>query len=120
MLLCPLTIRLEASRAEEHETIADQISGTWVLQQASSQKELDRLARKTIAPALKTPHIRGFCLRVPWHAIDGDFSLLESGLALARSYNVDCSIRFMAGRHVPKRILERGCPFYMKKDRQGL
>jgi hypothetical protein len=121
-LCCLPMIWSEISRADdsgEHEDIADRISGTWVLQQVSSQQSLHRLAPTTIAPALTTPHIRGFCLRVPWHAIDGDFSLLESGLMLARSHNVDYSIRFMAGRHTPKRVLERGCLFYTKKDRQG-
>ena len=108
-----------AGNSEGHGSIAARISGTWVLQQVSSQIELDRLAPKTMASALTTPHIRGFSLRVPWHAIDEDFSLLDSGLTLARSHNVDYSIRFMAGRHVPERVFERGCPFYTKKDRHG-
>ena len=121
-LLCLPAIWFETSRADdsgEQEIVSDRISGTWVLQQVSSREDLDRLTPTAIAPALETPHIRGFCLRVPWHAIDKDFTLLESGLTLARSHNVDYSIRFMAGRHVPKRVFERGCPFYTKKDRQG-
>lgn len=39
-------------------TSAEAIAGTWVLQQVTSQAELDRFLPKTIGPALKTPHIR--------------------------------------------------------------
>ena len=63
---------------------AERICGTWVLQQVSSRNELERLVPTTISPALKTPHIRGFSLRVPWKAVDQDFSLLEAGRDIAR------------------------------------
>jgi len=99
--------------------VEDRIEGTWVLQQVSSRQQLDRLAETTIGPALETPHIRGFCLRVPWHAIDQDFALLQAGRKLARSRGVDYSIRFMAGRHSPSRLFEKGCPCYVKKNQQG-
>ncbi len=99
--------------------VAERISGTWVLQQVASRQELEQLAAKTIVPALQTPQIRGFCIRVPWQAIDTDFSLLESGLKLAQAQHVDYSVRFMAGRHTPARVFESGCPFYLKQDRQG-
>jgi len=90
----------------------DSISGTWVLQQVSSQEELTRLVPRTISPALGTSHIRGFCLRVPWKAVDRDFSLLEAGLKIARRHGVEYSIRFMAGRHTPARVFESGARFY--------
>ena len=85
-------------------TLAERIRGTWVLQQVSSCEELERLQTTTVGAALKTPHIRGFCIRVPWHAIDRDFALIESALELAQAHHVDCSIRFMAGRHTPQRV----------------
>jgi hypothetical protein len=94
-------------------TGAEAIAGTWVLQQVTNQAELDRLLPKTIGPALKTPHIRGFCLRVPWKAIDRDFGLLEAGRKIARDFQVSYSVRFMAGRHTPARVFESGCRFYL-------
>ncbi len=89
------------------------IAGTWVLQQVTSQAELDRLLPKTIGPALKTPHVRGFSLRVPWKAVDQDFALLEAGWKIARDSRVSYSVRFMAGRHTPARVFDRGCRFYL-------
>jgi hypothetical protein len=84
-----------------------------VLQQVSSRQELDRLAPATISRALSTPHIRGFCLRVPWKAIDRDFSLLKAGRDLAQRHGVDFSVRFMAGRHTPERVFDQGARFYL-------
>ncbi len=83
-----------------------------MLQQVGSVAELERLVPKTISPALKTAHVRGFCLRVPWKAIDADFALLEAGLRVAREHGVEYSVRFMAGRHTPARLFEQGCRFY--------
>ena len=94
-------------------TGAEAIAGTWVLQQVTTRAELDRLLPKTIGPALKTPHVRGFSLRVPWKAIDRDFALLEAGQKIARGHGVSYSVRFMAGRHTPARVFERGCRFYL-------
>lgn len=92
------------------------ICGTWVLQQVSSPEELRRLLPVAIEPALRTPHVRGFCLRVPWRAIDGDFSLLEEGLRVARHHGVAFSVRFMAGRHTPDRVFDTGCRSYRVRD----
>ena len=79
-LLLALTATVVAGgEAAPTTSPAQEICGTWVLQQVSSRDELDRLVPTTISPALKTPHVRGFCLRVPWKAIDRDFSLLEAG-----------------------------------------
>ena len=64
---------------------AEAVCGTWVLQQVNSREELDRLLPTTLVPALGTPAIRGFSMRVPWKAIDGDFALLDAGLAVARA-----------------------------------
>ncbi len=88
------------------------VSGTWVLQQVSSRDELERLLPAVIEPALATPHLRGFCLRVPWRAIDGDFSLLEEGRRVARRHGLAFSVRFMAGRHTPDRVFAAGCRSY--------
>lgn len=91
---------------------AEAIAGTWVLQQVSNMQELERLLPKAIAPALSTPYVRGFCLRVPWKSIDKDFSLLEAGLRIAREHRLAYSVRFMAGRHTPQRVFDKGCRFY--------
>jgi len=90
------------------------VAGTWALQQVSSREELARLAPKVLDPALATPGLTGFCLRVPWKAIDRDFALLEAGLALARKHHLAYSIRFMAGRHTPARVFDDGCRFYVR------
>lgn len=89
------------------------IAGTWVLQQAASPDELDRELRRSLATALRTPKIRGFCLRFPWKAADEDFSLIEAGRKIAHDHGVSYSIRFMAGRHTPDRIFAKGCRFYL-------
>ena len=89
------------------------VSGTWVLQQAGGPRELEQMGA-TLAAALSTPRLRGFALRAPWKSIDGDFALLEAGLAIARRYRLAFSVRFMAGRHTPTRVFESGCPFYSR------
>ena len=91
------------------------ISGTWVLQQVSSEADLARLAPTVLGPALATPGVRGFSLRVPWKAIDTDCRLLEAGLALARKHGVAYSVRFMAGRHTPASVFADGCRFYPRR-----
>ena len=98
-------------------SLADRVSGTWVLQQVSSRDELERLAPKVISPALETPHVRGLCLRVPWKAVDQDFRLLQAGHELATRHGVDYSIRFMAGRHTPERVFAKGAAFYLVKSK---
>lgn len=108
----------DAGRRED-VSVAQRICGTWVLQQVSSREELDRLVPTTISPALRTPHIRGFSLRVPWNAIDEDFSLLEAGLRIARQHGVAYSVRFMAGRHTPGRVFDKGARFYLVSRRRG-
>ena len=45
--------------------------------------------------------------------------MLQSGRTIARRYHVDYSIRFMAGRHTPTRVFDKGCPFYTKRSLQG-
>ena len=97
---------------------SQRICGTWVLQQVSSQEELDRLILTTISPALKTAHVRGFCLRVPWKSVDQDFSLLEAGRDIARRHHVAFSVRFMAGRHTPERVFDKGARFYLVTARR--
>lgn len=95
-----------------HEgTIVDRIAGTWALCQAATWEELLR-QQGQIEQALTTPHLRGFCLRVPWKAIDEDFTLLELGCDFARKHNVEFSVRLMAGRHTPERVFRDGSPYY--------
>ena len=108
--LCPT---VAGGEAEATTSTAERICGTWVLQQVSGQEELNRLVPTTVSPALKTPHVRGFCLRVPWKAIDRDFSLLAAGRDIAQRHGVAFSVRFMAGRHTPEHVFDKGTPFYM-------
>ena len=109
-LLLPAAVRGEA---EANGSTSERICGTWVLQQVSSRGELDRLVPTTISPALKTPHVRGFCLRVPWKTIDRNFALLQAGRDIARQHGVAYSVRFMAGRHTPRRVFDKGARFYL-------
>ena len=112
VLLWHLAATIAAEEVQKIEPTKAAICGTWVVQQVSSHEELERLTRKVIGPALETPHLRGLCIRVPWHAIDEDFSLLEAGLKLARERKLSYSVRFMAGRHTPARVFAAGSPFY--------
>jgi hypothetical protein len=100
-----------AALAGAEQTNAGAISGTWALQQAGSAEELARLSRD-IGTALETPHLRGFCLRVPWRAADRDLSLIEAGRRLASGHGLEFSVRFMAGRHTPAHVFEAGSPYY--------
>jgi len=97
--------------AAERVSNAEAICGTWVLQQTSSKAELERILPTVLALALGTPHVRGFSLRVPWRAIAADLSLLEAGRKIARERNLAFSLRFMAGRHTPAGVFEKGCSF---------
>ena len=108
-LACGLAAAASAAQAEAARPPSAQpgnpqaVSGTWVLQQVASAEQLRRLVPRVLGPALRTPHVRGFSLRVPWKAIDADLKLLEAGLKTARQHNVAFSVRFMAGRHTPAR-----------------
>ena len=101
---------------------ADAIKGTWALQQASSVEEIKNFMPK-IEPALNTPGLRGFSLRVQWKNLQNkneyDFSLLEEGLKLARQHNLDFSVRFMAGRHTPDDVFAAGSPYYLANGRKS-
>jgi len=108
------TVADKPARAAETPT-CEAVAGTWVLQQVSSEQQLRQLAPTVLEPALATPGITGFCLRVPWKAIDADLALLDAGLALARRHGVAYSVRFMAGRHTPARVFEKGCRHYLRR-----
>ncbi len=95
----------------EEGSILNRITGTWALCQASTREELLK-QQPVIEQALATPYLRGFCLRVPWKAIDQDLALLDLGRDLARKHNVAFSVRFMAGRHTPGRVFQDGSPCY--------
>ena len=116
LLVCSATSDAEKPPSQGN---AELVSGTWVLQQASSIRELEAMMPRVIEPALQTPHLRGFCLRFPWKAADKDFSLLERGLQIARQYHLEFSVRFMAGRHSPPRVFEKEAPFYTTKTLRG-
>lgn len=92
------------------------LAGTWATQQVGGHKvgygsaaEFDHLESRVIRPALRTPGVKGFSLRLPWFEIDRSYALVERGLALAREHQVEFSIRFMAGRYTPERLYEAGC-----------
>ena len=106
---------LLAAPADKPAGNLDAVSGTWVLQQVGSRQELDRLLPRAIAPALATPKLRGFSLRVPWRAVHEDFALLDAGREIARERKLAFSIRFMAGRHTPKEVFEKGCRSYLRR-----
>jgi hypothetical protein len=97
------------SAAAELET---QISGTWVLDQVMSLSDLQR-AEPTIALGLAIPGVRGFSLRTGWNIIDQSFSLLDAGLAFARTHQAAFSVRFMAGVYTPARVFAAGSPSYI-------
>jgi hypothetical protein len=109
LAVCVAPTPLQAAETDLPRAIA----GTWVLQQVANREELDRELRRSLSTALRTPHIRGFCLRFPWKAVDEDFALIEAGHRIARDHGVSYSIRFMAGRHTPDRVFDRGCRFYL-------
>jgi len=108
--------RQEGQKQPSDTDVAALICGTWALQQVSSRAELERLRAGVIEAALATPHLRGFSLRVPWKAIDEDFSLLEAGRRIARRRELAFSVRFMAGRHTPKRVFDSRCRCYLRRS----
>jgi hypothetical protein len=87
----------------------DDSSGTWVLQEAQTTAEVDSPA---VEMALATPVIRGYSLRVAWSDIDGNTALLDAGARTAAAHHVALSIRFMAGRWTPARVIADGSPYY--------
>lgn len=88
------------------------ICGTWVLQQASSVAELDRV-RGDLRDALATPGVRGLSVRAPWDAIDGGLGVFNEALKIARAAGKPLSIRVMAGRHTPSRVFNAGAYSYV-------
>jgi chitodextrinase len=92
-------------------TLSSAICGTWVLQQVSSATELNNY-KTQIDAALSLPGVVGLSVRFPWKSVDTDFTLLNTGLAMARAKGKAFSIRFMAGRHTPSRVISSGSPYY--------
>jgi hypothetical protein len=88
------------------------VCGTWVLQQASSAAELDRM-RGDLRAALATPGVRGLSVRAPWNAIDGNLGVFNEALDIARAAGKPLSIRVMAGRHTPARVFQAGAYSYV-------
>jgi chitodextrinase len=102
---------LGAAPASGSVSVPAAVCGTWVLLQPTTAADLSN-ARPDIEQALALPGVVGFSLRFTWKAVDTDFSLLEQGLAIARSKGKGFAIRPMAGRHTPARVFEAGSPFY--------
>lgn len=91
-------------------------SGTWVLQQVpeavggNPMADLKRL-RPKIEAALALPGIVGLSIRFPWNQVDLDgttttHQLLDLARTIAGTKQL--AIRFMAGRHTPKRVFDAG------------
>jgi hypothetical protein len=96
--------------------------GTWVLQQASSTGELDRL-RPRIEDALALPGVTGLSLRFPWDAADltgarTTTPLLDLASDIAARAGKRLAIRFMAGAHTPQRVFDAGAAFYIRDGQQ--
>ena len=96
------------------------LRGTWVLQQIENAAHLSSLESQVRA-ALRVPGVRGFSMRVRWNLIDTrtdtstvpNFALLQQGYEIAASEGKEFTVRFMAGRHTPARILNHpDCPRY--------
>jgi hypothetical protein len=85
--------------------------GTWVLQQVSSKAALERQA-PAIDAALANSGVAGLSLRVPWTAIDADFSVLNRAAQLAKARGKQLSVRFMAGESTPARVFNEGAHYY--------
>ena len=85
--------------------------GTWVLQQVSSKADLERQA-PAIDAALANSGVAGLSVRVPWSAIDTDFSVLNSAAALAKARGKQLSVRFMAGTSTPARVFNEGAHYF--------
>jgi len=85
--------------------------GTWVLQQVNDKTSLERQA-PAIDAALAHPGVTGLSLRVPWTAIDTDFSILNRAAQLAKARGKQISVRFMAGQSTPARVFNEGAHYY--------
>ena len=86
------------------------LSGTWVLQQANSVAQVDTTM---VEQALSTPRIRGYSLRVPWSAVDGNTLVLNAGAQTAAKHRVSLAVRFMAGMYTPASVFAAGSPYYI-------
>lgn len=113
--LAQTNVRDAVGAASPHD-----LRGTWVLQQIENAAHLSSLETQ-IRAALRVPGVRGFSMRVRWNLIDTrpdtstapNFALLQQGYDIAASEGKEFSVRFMAGRHTPPRILNHpDCPRY--------
>lgn len=115
LLVDRVTIRKVISKSREEPSSSSAlppVCGTWVLQQASSAAELDRM-RSDLRAALATPGVRGLSVRAPWDAIDGNLGVFNEALEIARAAGKPLSIRVMAGRHTPARVFQAGAYSYV-------
>jgi hypothetical protein len=91
--------------------------GTWVLQEVADKAALDRNAA-AIDSALANTGVTGLSVRVPWTAIDKDFSVLDRAAQLAKARGKQLAVRFMAGRSTPARVFNEGAYSYTVGGKQ--
>lgn len=101
---------LEVAPPDRPLSAAEQVAGTWALQQVMDLADLERL-RPSIDLALSTPGLRGFSARFPLRAVlpDGhnlDPALVDACAQVALEAGLAFSWRTMAGRHTPAAILD--------------
>lgn len=104
------------SRAATVVNVGNDLCGTWVLQQVSSSSQLNSY-KTQINNALNKPGTIGLSVRFPWNTADISGSqtttpILDTARQMVDEYNnahpganKQLAIRFMAGRHVPSRVL---------------
>ena len=117
------------SRAASTVNVGRDLCGTWVLQQVSSADGPGGLNgyKTQINSALNNPGVIGLSVRFPWNAADISGSattspILDAARKIVDDYNAahpgankQLSIRFMAGRHAPDRVLNApGVNTYLK------
>jgi hypothetical protein len=99
-----LTVGLAATVASPASADPSDFRGTWVLQEASSVKQLNHHA-PAIRRALSWNGVVGLSIRVPWSTIEPrknvyNFKVLKRAREIAGSKKL--SVRFMAGRNTPR------------------
>jgi hypothetical protein len=95
----------------------------WALEQAETAAEVLGTYRAQVADARNTvPAVSGFSLRFPWSAVDEPRtlgSLLSAGKRVADENGLKFSVRFMAGRSTPSRLLAQMGPAYTASSAAG-
>jgi hypothetical protein len=113
---CLLTIQPlpNAQAAGGRQSPVKSACGTWVLEQVNNKTQLQHESR-AISRALATPGVVGFSMRVPWSSLAADWSMLDRGLAIARSRGKKFSVRFVAGRFTPASVFAKGAHSFVNR-----